>query len=326
LPPGLSAFATHAVIATHYLNGAWYPDGGAGQIAESTGAVIRAAGGELLANHEVTRILFEGNRAVGVEVNISKGKRGTRGEFRAPVIVSDAGAWNTFTRMLPPSVLLFRDQLKSPPAGFEVVELFVGLRCDPRTLGIEGENHWIFESFDHDEMYARRNELLDGRAAMAYLSFPSLKNTRAQPHTAEIIAPISYSSVETHRDEPWRRRSAEYESSKNRVTRALLGLVERHHSGFGDLVEYSELATPLTFEHFTAAPSGMIYGYPTTPGRYGTTWLRPRTPIQSLYLTGSDVALLGIMGALMGAVVTASCVLGRFGFFEVMRAARSHSR
>jgi hypothetical protein len=37
------------------------------------------------------------------------------------------------------------------------------------------------------------------------------------------------------------------------------------------------------------------------------------------------VALLGIMGALMGGVVTASCLLGRFGFIEVMRAAHSHS-
>jgi all-trans-retinol 13,14-reductase len=325
VPPGLSAFATHAVITSHYFDGAWYPDGGAGEIAKATGAVIRAAGGELLPNHEVTRILLEGGRAVGVEVNISKGKQGARAEFRAPVIVSDAGAWNTFTRMLPASALPFHDQLKSPPEGFEVVELFLGLRRDPREMGFKGENYWIFESFDHDETYAQRNELLDGRAAMAYLSFPSLKNTRAQPHTAEIIAPLSYGSLEGHRNEPWRRRSADYESAKNRITRALLDLVERHHPGFGDLVEYSELATPLTFEHFTAAPSGTIYGYPATPERYGKAWLGPRTMIQNLYLTGSDVALLGIMGALMGAVVTASCVLGRFGFLEVMRAARARS-
>ena len=325
VPPGLSAFATHAVITSHYFDGAWYPDGGAGEIAKATGAVIRAAGGELLPNHEVTRILLEGGRAVGVEVNISKSKQGARAEFRAPVIVSDAGAWNTFTRMLPASALPFHDQLKSPPEGFEVVELFLGLRRDPREMGFKGENYWIFESFDHDETYAQRNELLDGRAAMAYLSFPSLKNTRAQPHTAEIIAPLSYGSLEGHRNEPWRRRSADYESAKNRITRALLDLVERHHPGFGDLVGYSELATPLTFEHFTAAPSGTIYGYPATPERYGKAWLGPRTMIQNLYLTGSDVALLGIMGALMGAVVTASCVLGRFGFLEVMRAARARS-
>jgi hypothetical protein len=52
------------------------------------------------------------------------------------------------------------------------------------------------------------------------------------------------------------------------VTRALLDLLERIHPGFGDLVEYSELGTPLTFEHFTAAPSGTIYGYPGTPEKY----------------------------------------------------------
>jgi phytoene dehydrogenase-like protein len=325
LPPGLSAFATHAVITSHYFNGAWYPDGGAGEIGKGTGAVIRTAGGELLPNHEVTRILLEGDRAVGVEVNISKGKRGARAEFRAPVIVSDAGAWNTFTRLLPGFALPFRDQLKSRPEGFEVVELFLGLRRDPRELGFKGENYWVFESFDHNGTYAQRNELLDGRAAMAYLSFPSLKDRRAQRHTAEIIAPLSYSSLEAHRDEPWRRRSADYESAKNRITQALLDLVERHHNGFGDLVEYSELATPLTFEHFTAAPKGSIYGYPATPEKYGKAWLSPHTPIRNLYLTGSDVTMLGIMGALMGAVVTASCLLGRFGFLEVMHAARSRA-
>ena len=287
LPPGLSAFATHAVIASHYLKEHGIRQGGAGEIAKATGAVIRAAGGELLSNHEVTGILLEGGRAVGVEVNVRKGKQGTRAEFRAPVIVSDAGAWNTFTRMLPASALPFRDQLKSPPEGFEVVELFLGLRRDPREMGFQGENYWIFESFDHDEMYARRNELLDGQAAMAYLSFPSLKDPRAQRHTAEIIAPLSYRSLEAYRDEPWRRRSADYESAKNRMTRALLDLVERHHPGFGDLVEYSELGTPLSFEHFTAAPSGAIYGYPATPEKYRKAWLGPRTPIHNLYLTGA---------------------------------------
>jgi choline dehydrogenase-like flavoprotein len=36
-------------------------------------------------------------------------------------------------------------------------------------------------------------------------------------------------------------------------------------------------------------------------------------------------ALPGIMGAVTGAVVTASCLLGWFGFLQVMRAAHSHS-
>jgi len=325
LPPAESAFATHAVIATHYLNGAWYPAGGAGEIARATGAMIRAAGGELLPNHEVKRILLERGRAVGVEVSVKKGKEGARAEFHAPVIVSDAGAWNTFARLLPAASLPFRDELKSPPAGFEVVELFLGLRRDPRELGFQGENYWIFSSFDHNQIYARRNELLKGRAAMAYLSFPSLKDPRAQRHTAEIIAPFSFRALESYREEPWRRRGPGYESAKSRITQALLELVERHRPGFRDLVEYAELGTPLTFEYFTAAPAGSIYGYPGTPEKYRKRWLGPETPIRNLYLTGSDVSLLGIMGAVMGGVLTASRLLGPLGFIEIMRAVRSRA-
>ena len=325
LPPSQSAFATHAVIASHYLHGAWYPAGGAGEIAKATGAVIRAAGGELLPNCEVTKILLEGGRAVGVEVNVRKGKKGVQEEIRAPIVVSDAGAWNTFARLLPAAPLPFREQLKSPPKGFEVVELFLGLRGDPRKLGFQGENYWIFDGFDHDEIYARRDELLDGRPAMAYLSFPSLKDPHAQRHTAEVIAPLSYSALEGHRDEPWRRRDAAYESTKKRITQSLLDLIERHYPGFADLVEYSELGTPLTFEYFTGAPSGMIYGYPGTPEKYKKDWLGPRTPIKNLYLTGTDAGMLGIMGALMGGVVTAGCLLGSLGFPEIIRAARSRS-
>ena len=321
LPPGQSAFVTHAIIANHYFNGAWYPAGGAGEIAEAAGAVIRAAGGDLLANHEVTKILLEGNRAVGVEANVRKGKGGARAEFRAPVVVSDAGAWNTFARLLPSTAgLPFRTELAKPPAGFECVELFLGLRSDPRALGFHGENYWMFSSFDHDDIYARRDELLGGDAQMAYLSFPSLKDPRATRHTAELIAPLSYRALETYRDEPWRRRSAGYESAKGRITEGLLNIVERYRPGFRALVEYAELGTPLTFEYFTAAPSGAIYGYPGTPEKFRKRWLRPDTPIRNLYLTGSDAGILGIVGAFMGGVLTASRVLGSTGFFQVMKA------
>ena len=40
-------------------------------------------------------------------------------------------------------------------------------------------------------------------------------------------------------------------------------------------------------------------------------WLKPRTRVPGLYLTGQDVATCGVAGALMGGVVCASNVLGR---------------
>jgi all-trans-retinol 13,14-reductase len=321
LPPGRSAFVTHAIIVSHYLNGAWYPAGGAGEIAKAAGAMIRAAGGELLTGHEVTKIILEGGRAVGVEVQHKKGHEQPRLEFRAPVVVSDAGAWNTFARLLPAEAVPFRAELNAPPEGMEAVQLFLGLKRDPRELGLRGENYWIFSGFDQNAICAGRNELLEGRAPMAYLSFPSLKDPRATTHTAEIIAPFSYGAVEAFRKEPWRRRGPDYDSAKDRITQALLDLVEQHHPGFRSLVAYSELGTPLTFEHFTAAPLGAIYGYPATPDKFRKPWLAPRTLIKNLYLTGTDASVLGVMGALMGGVATASLLLGPGGFLRIMRAA-----
>jgi phytoene dehydrogenase-like protein len=285
--------------------------------------VIREAGGDLLPGHEVTKIILESGRAVGVEVQLKKGKDESRLEFRAPVIVSDAGAWNTFTRLLPSEAIPFHAELETLPEGLEAVELFLGLKRDPREMGFQGENYWIFSSFDHDQMCAGRNDLLEGRAPMAYLSFPSLKDPQARSHTAEIVAPFSFRTLEAFRDEPWRRRGTDYESAKDRLTQALLELVEQQHPGFRDLVAYAELATPLTFEHFTGAPSGTIYGYPATPDRFRKTWLTPKTPIRNLYLTGTDAAVLGVVGALMGGVASASTQLGPAGFLEIMRAANS---
>lgn len=321
LPPGRSAFLTHAIIVSHYLNGAWYPSGGAGEIPKAASSVIREPGGELLAAQEVTKIIVEGGRAVGVEVQRKKGKEQSRVQFRAPVVVSDAGAWNTFTRLLPGETLPFRSELEMLPGGLEAVELFLGLKRNPRELGFQGENYWIFSSFDHDQMCADRNQMLEGNAPMAYLSFPSLKDPRAQSHTAEIVAPFSYRAVEAYCEEPWRRRGTDYESAKGLITQAVLDLVEKQHPGFRDLVAYAELATPLSFEYFTAAPSGTIYGYPATPDRFRKTWLAPKTPIRNLYLTGADAGMLGVMGALMGGVAAASTLLGPAGFIEIMRAA-----
>jgi phytoene dehydrogenase-like protein len=326
LPPAKSAFATHALIATHYLSGAWYPEGGAGTIADAAGRVIRTAGGAILVNHEVRRILMDGNRAVGVEAMRQQGKGGQMVGFEAPVVISDAGAWATYRKLLPASAVVpFRGELDSAADGFTVATLYLGLKRDPRELGFQGENHWIFDGLDHDAMLARQDELLEGKANGCYLSFPSLKNPSATAHTAEIIAPLSYGALQQFRDEPWRRRSPQYQELKSKIAEALLGLVERHHPGFSRLVEYQELSTPLTVEHFTGHRRGSIYGYPGTPERYGKPWLAPATPVRNLYLTGADAGSLGIMGAMMGGVSTAALLLGPLGFVKIVAAASRES-
>jgi phytoene dehydrogenase-like protein len=101
-----------------------------------------------------------------------------------------------------------------------------------------------------------------------------------------------------------------------------LDFVDRHYPGFKALVDYCEVSTPLSVEHFTGHRRGSVYGIPATPERFRLRYLGVATPVRNLYLTGSDVASLGIMGAMMGGVVTTSRLLGPLGFFRIMAASK----
>lgn len=48
----------HSLLVTHYMNGAWYPKGGASEIAYHMIPIIEKAGGAVLVRAPVNRILF----------------------------------------------------------------------------------------------------------------------------------------------------------------------------------------------------------------------------------------------------------------------------
>jgi phytoene dehydrogenase-like protein len=328
LPPAKSAFAIHAMIVSHFLNGAAYPVGGAGTIGETVKRVLSEHGGECLTNHQVTEIIVENNAVQGVKVVVQKGhgtaKTEEHLEFSAPLVISDAGAATTFLHLLPPTVNLpFRHEVEAIPNGHEVATVYIGFKDNPSVLGVHGENYWLYDSYDHDEMYARRNAVLDGKPSSCYLSFPSLKDAAATAHTAEILLPLDFSVVEEWHNTEWKRRGKDYNDLKKHIAEAMIAFVNKRLPGFAGLVDFYEVSTPLTVQQFTGHKRGSIYGVPATPERFGYDWLRPETPVQGLYLTGCDVSSLGIVGAMQGGVATASTIL-KGGMVAVMTAVKKY--
>ncbi len=322
LPPSESAFAIHALVAGSYLGGGYYPVGGAGTIAKSIADIVTAHGGECLVNRRVNEILVSNGSAVGVRTTSGRSE-GDAEEFFAPLVVSDAGAYTTFCRLLPPSVPIpFRADLEERAAGHSFVTLYLGFKDNPATLGFRGENHWIYDGYDHDALFRDRSLVLAGRPRACYLSMQSLKDPEARAHTAEIISFVDYEAVETWKDEPWRNRGGEYEELKRRIADGLIDFVDRRYPGFKALVDYREVSTPLTVETFTGHRRGSVYGVPATPERFRLHYLGVETPVRNLYLTGADVASLGIVGAMMGGVVTSARLMGNLGLFRIFAAAK----
>jgi phytoene dehydrogenase-like protein len=319
LPPSQSCFGIHSVIVSHYFKGGWYPVGGSKAIAQTIIPTIEQAGGAVITQRRVTEILLESGVAVGVKAQNTAHPNADLETYYAPIVVSDAGAFNTYLKLIPPSYpLAKRQEIQAFPKGKSMLTVYLGLKESPQQLGFQGENHWIYTTYDHDEIAQDSPIASDSLPKFCYLSFPSLKDPLAQGHTAEIIAHVDYDFFSQWREQPWRRRGDDYSELKAQITQALIQLVEKHYPGFADLIEYAELSTPLTVEHFDASDRGAIYGIPCIPARFDRTWIGARTPIKNLYLTGADTFSLGIMGAMMGGVKTTGILNGSFGFFKIM--------
>ena len=313
LPPGQSSFGMHAVIAEHYLEGAFYPVGGASRIAAEIAPLIERAGGQVLVGAAVEQILLDGrNRATGVRMADGR-------ELRAPLILSGAGAWNTYARLLPPEAPGRAESLaeiERIPNSMAHVCLYVGLRREPGEPEFGNTNLWIYPGADHDANVSRYLADPEQPFPGLFISFPSAKDPEfEQRHpghaTIQVAALAPYSWFECWAETRWKRRGEEYDAFKERLTARLRSELERHVPAVRGKIDYCELSTPLSTGHFANVPRGQIYGPAATPARFEVRTLSPRTPVPGLYLTGADAATMGVVGAMAGGALAASAVLRR---------------
>ena len=150
---------------------------------------------------------------------------------------------------------------------------------------------------------------------MAYISFPSAKDPsfdkRHPGHsTIEVLTVGPYKWFERWEGTSWKKRGEEYEAFKRGFEQRLLDVLYEHCPSTRGKVDITELSTPLTTRNFVNHPHGEIYGLAHGPDRFEHRWLRPRTPIKGLYLTGADVCSAGVAGALMGGVLSSTAILG----------------
>lgn len=316
LPPSRSPFVVHAGIVSHYLDGAWFPKGGSSRIARTFEKGIEQAGGAVRVSQEVVEILVEDGAATGVRVRDHRNPSSPEVVHRAPVVISNAGAAITFGRLLPTdgavgqATASVRSLIEGYGTGPSAVTVYLRLREDPRTIGVDGGNLWIYRDFDHERSVAIKDERFPQGV---FVSFSSVKSGE-RVHTAELISFLSTSEFGAWQGTQLGNRGADYSKLKKRLGHEMLRLAETAIPGLSDLVGYMEVSTPLTVEHYTSHPGGAFYGIPATPEYYRAKPIGSRTPVRGLYLSGQDVVSLGVGGAMMGGVLAASQVLGPKGF------------
>jgi len=304
--PSRSSFAIQALVVKHFMHGGYYPYGGAKEIARTLLRTVANAGGWTRIRADVDQIMVEKGRAVGVRL--------VDGEaIRANAVVSAAGVVSTARRLLPPSVQQerwvreVRDLRPAPPH----VCLYIGFKGDIRKAGASAANKWFYNTWDNEqnEWHVDDAERLPD-APCLYCSFPSLKDPEHDPgpqvrHTGEVVTFVPWNAFQPWLGTRWYKRGEAYEQFKQRLSDSLLKQFLGHLPGLESMVDYVELSTPLSTDNFTRPIAGSIYGIEPTPERFRNPWLRPRSPIGNLYFSGSEVASVGVMGAMVGGVMAA---------------------
>ncbi len=299
-PPERSSFAIHALTAKHFMFGATYPSGGSKNIAATLMKTIASNGGWTRIATPVEEIIVRAGRAVGVRLQSGE-------EILAGSVISAAGGIATTTRLLPAQ---WREEgwaksvssLAPSPAH---LCLNLGFSGDIAAAGATAANQWFYESWKTKEAWAFENR--DEEAPVLYCSFPSVKDPAhiGEP-TGEIVTFARYEAFDRWRDARWKRRGQDYDQMKTELTERLLAQFFRHRPELKQHLAYAELSTPLSTEHFTRAEKGAIYGIEPTPERYANRYLRPRTPLKGLFMSGGDMASVGVMGAFVGGILCAT--------------------
>jgi all-trans-retinol 13,14-reductase len=311
LPPAESSFAMHALVASHYFRGGFYPVGGSAAIAESIIPVIEEAGGIVLVNAEVAEVVIEDGRAVGVRMAADNAV------IPAPVVISDAGVSATFGRLVPPEVAEtsgLRANLARVEPSMAHLCLYLGFEHTAEELGLPRHNLWIYPNDDYEATFAASRRDPDAELPLLYVSFPAAKdpdflNRHPGRATVEIITAAPYEWFEPWAGSRWKRRADEYNAFKESLADRMLEGLYAQMPQLRGKVAYREISTPLTTAHFAGYDRGELYGLDHTPQRFAQGFLKPSTPIPGLYLTGQDIVTCGVAGAMFGGVLTATTLL-----------------
>ena len=181
-------------------------------------------------------------------------------------------------------------------------------------LKLQNTNLWIYPGYNHDKNVNDYFEDSSSPLPVTYISFPSAKDPTteiAHPgfSTIEAITVANWKDFNKWGDRPWKKRGEAYENHKEEICQQLLQSVYKFVPKTKEALDYYELSTPLTVNSLANYPEGEMYGIEHSPERFRQRWLRPKTDIKNLYLTGQDVLTVGVTAAMFSGIITVSAIL-----------------
>jgi phytoene dehydrogenase-like protein len=262
--------------------------GGMGSITQAIAASGREHGVEILADAPVARIVVEGGRAVGVELEDGR-------VFEAGTVLSNADPKCTFLGLVEPDHLPddFRRDIAAIKMAGPSAKLNLALTREPTVLGRSANADprersllTIVPTLEGAQRIAdacRRGEISDELWIDCVI--PSLvDDTLCPPGKAMMTCFIQYV--------PYQLASGTWDERREELGDSIVRQIARHMPDLPELIEGRVVLTPLDLERTYGLTEGNIFHGDLTLGQLFS--MRPvpqfsqyRTPVAGLYLCGA---------------------------------------
>lgn len=292
-------FAMHAFIFDFYNRSAFRIGGGSDTIADSLAGTLQRYGGRIVTRQKAERIHCDDVQARSVETQ-------TGDRYDADLVISSVHPRRTLemlsTKLIRPAFRNRIHAMRNTAAGFSVY-----LRFRENTVpymnsnfyGYRGTTPWGCENYT------------DATWPKGYLYMHMSPEPGLQYARSGVL--ISYMSIDELA--PWfgtaiGHRGEDYEAFKYQKAQQLLNVVEQDFPGLRQQLDAFYTSTPLTYQDYTGTEGGSLYGIARSVQAGAGGHVSHKTRIPNLLLTGQNINSHGILGVLIGTLITCSELLG----------------
>lgn len=309
LAPAKVPFPFHCALMGHYFKGAYYPMGGGGALVKAKTKRLKSMGGELRTSAAVKKILLDGKKAIGVELENGE-------KLLARFIVSNTDPNVTYQTLIGNENLSrkLKKRLKKTTYSLTSLILFLTVDMDVKKIGMDSGNIWRFTEQNLDGVFKKiqNADLLKLKEFPGmFISCTTCKDPSSydgKHHSFEVVTLVNYDSFR-HYEHLTDRRSPEYIEFKKQLTRIFLVSLEKEFPRISQHVVDMDLGTPLTNEYYISSTNGNVYGTEKTLGQIGPFSYKTNTDFENLFMCGSSVVSHGVAGAAHSGVAAVAKIL-----------------
>lgn len=292
----------HAFINDSNISGACRIVGGSDKIAESLINSIRSFGGEIFLSSKVCKIDCNSSQATTMIL-----ENGT--QIEADYFISNTHPEVTIDMI---DSNLIRSAYRNRIRNMEQTAAYFTVYLKFKENKVPYMNHNYYHYSGNEVWNCEKYTQEDWPRGYLYMHLcPEHPTPYAQ--AGEIITVMNYEEVALWADTKVEQRGAGYKAFKLLKAEKLLAQLESRFPGTLANVEAYYTSTPLTYLNYTGTIRGAAYGVLRD---VHTPRIVHRTKIPNLFFAGQNTNSHGIMGVIIGAIITCSELLGRKFLWE----------